>query len=115
MDTIATAAAGSAPAIDRTILAGCTGKGETSMKRSKILAAGAAAITMMSLQITPTSAQRYCQNELAPETDIDEGCTAPVGGPITKTNARFSSSAQAPDEKSEAAELIEAALANEPK
>ncbi len=34
----------------------------------------------------PVSAQRYCQRELADDDARDEGCTAPVGGPIGKTD-----------------------------
>ncbi len=55
----------------------------------------------------PVSAQRYCQRELADDDARDEGCTAPVGGPIGKIDPTRSSSTTTTDEKSDEQKLEE--------
>jgi hypothetical protein len=43
-------------------------------------------LAIVTVQSVPVSAQRYCQREPADDDAVDQGCTAPVGGPITRTD-----------------------------
>lgn len=56
----------------------------------------------------PVSAQRYCQRELADDDARDEGCTAPVGGPIGKTDpSRSRTVSTTAEDKSDEQKLAE--------
>lgn len=73
-----------------------------------------AATIAFSTYTAPVSAQRYCQRELADETR-EEGCTAPVGGPIGTVRLRGSStvaSDEVDDSHADLLALVEEATAD---
>jgi hypothetical protein len=76
--------------------------------KKRIVIALATVVSVAGMSAVPSAAQRYCQRELYEEGR--EGCTAPVGGPISSGDPRFGARVKE-EPKTDAQKLIEQTLA----
>ncbi|KQO50636.1 hypothetical protein [Sphingomonas sp. Leaf257] len=80
----------------------------------RVVLAALTGAVLLGATTAPVSAQRYCQRELEDGTEPDQGCTAPVGGPIGKTDPSRSRTASTTTEDKSAEQKLAELLGETP-